>query len=145
MAKDDLARDKKRDIAESLYLTTDMTQKEICEMVGWAENTFSANKAKYKWEEKKGAQRAGAHQIITNIYMKLAELSEQDALKYAKEMAMLAGVIEKIKGRTLTPTNYIEVFKEITVFIMLREPKLAQALNAHMKAFFEEKLKGGVI
>lgn len=141
----DIGRDKKRELAETLYLTTDMTQKEICEMVAWSENTFSANKAKYNWEAKKGATRAGAHQIITNIYLKLAELSEQDALKHAKDMAMLAGVIEKIKGRTLTPTNYIEVFKDITIFVMQKNPKLAQELNSYMKSFLEEKLKGGAI
>lgn len=144
MDKSALGRKRKRDLAEHLYLTTEMSQKEICELVGWRENTFSSNKIKYGWDKRKGAQEASVQTIISNIYTKLAEMSKTDAVKHAKDMAMLSNVLERIRGKQLTPTNYIEAFKELSLFLMKQDVELAQKLNAYMKSFVELKIKEGL-
>lgn len=140
----DIGRNQKKELAEALYMAGDKSQKEICEIVGWSENTFCTNKAKYGWEEKRGILAMGAHEIIQNIMLSIGKLAKDDAIKNHKEIRMLTSSIISLRGERLTVMNYIDVFKEFTSFLLQREPKLAQAINKHQNAFVEQKMKEGV-
>lgn len=60
---DNLSRERKRELALEMYLNTDKTQKEICEIVGWTEKTFTENKEKGVWDALKGASTITAANI----------------------------------------------------------------------------------
>lgn len=134
-----LSRADKEALALDLFLNTDKPQREICEIVGWTEKTFTEKKKKGKWDELKSAHTLTANKIISNIYKKLSEETEKDRLD-ADKIIKLANSIEKLSDRQATISQIINVFKEFTTFTMELNPELAKKINEFQKKFIDHKI-----
>ncbi|MCO5253370.1 MAG: hypothetical protein M9892_03280 [Bacteroidetes bacterium] len=136
-----LSRADKEALALDLFLNTDKPQREICEIVGWTEKTFTEKKKKNRWDELKSAHTLTANKIISNIYKKLSEETEKDRLD-ADKIIKLANSIEKLSDRQATISQIINVFKEFTTFTMELNPELAKKINEFQKKFIDHKING---
>lgn len=132
----------KLNIAFDLYLNTDKTQAEICEIVDWAENTFTRNKREGNWDELKSAQELTSNKIITNIYKRLQEITESGNTLDPDKIIKLAKSIESLSDRKVTVSNIINVFKEFTGWLMTSNPEMAKQINEQQKLFVSFKING---
>jgi hypothetical protein len=139
-AKKDAGFDK-AELALDLYLHTDKSQKEICEIVGWTEKTFTANKIKNNWEELKGAGAITSAKIVTNLYKKLHDLSGADSLD-ADKLIKTAKAIEALSNKKATISQIINVFKDFTTWAFGKNAELAKEINRLQNEFINEKVNG---
>lgn len=125
----------KKEVAKALFLNTEKTQKDICEIVGWTEKTFSEVKQKYRWGELKDNKSLTRQQIITMMHaqtlkmMKAAE--EEDRILKTNEVdcvAKLTASIDKLEKRATIET-IIEVFEEYNNWLLGLNVALAQENN----------------
>ncbi|MEH0154672.1 hypothetical protein V6R21_19015 [Limibacter armeniacum] len=145
MEKGALTEQDKRNYALQLYVHTDMTQEEICKIVGWKDRkTFTNNKAKYDWDNIKKANTITSEAVIANLTEKIHKVSiSEDAVEKADSIAKLVSSIEKLRGNKLLASNYIQAFKELTRFIQSRDVEAAGKMNNWMRLFIDEKIKNG--
>ncbi|MBD3748945.1 MAG: hypothetical protein IE931_05570 [Sphingobacteriales bacterium] len=128
----DNSQQKKREIALDLYLNTDKSQKEICQIVGWTEKTFSTNKEKYGWESLKGANTITAQNIIKKLYQKLETLASADDIK-PDALIKVAKSIEMMSDKKVTLSHHINCAKEFTSWVIskgkINEAKIINSLQ----------------
>ena len=136
----------KAEIARLLYLSTEKTQKEICEVVGWSEKTFTEQKQKGKWHELRDTKSLTKQQIISMLHtqtLKLVEAAkDDDRLLSAREVdsiAKLASSIDKLEKKATIET-YIEVFEEYNKWLMTVNMNFAQINNHHQDLFIQSKI-----
>ena len=136
----------KAEVARTLYLMTDKTQKEICEIVAWTEKTFIDQKRKGRWEEMKDTKSLTRQQIITILHgqtLKLIEAAnEENRLLSAKEIdsiAKLTASIDKLEKKATIET-YIEVFEEYNKWLMRENTDFAQRNNQFQDSFLQTKM-----
>ena len=132
----------KQQLALDLYLNTDKTQKEICELIGWNERTFSQNKAKYKWEELKSATQLTAQKITVNIYRRLEEATKEGTSLDPDKIIKLAKSIEYLNEKKTTVAQAINVFKEFTAELMAEDPEFAKKVNEAQKKYILKRING---
>lgn len=140
--KNDLSRDKKRELALDLYLNTEKSQKEICELVGWTEKTFTENKEKGDWEAIKGATTITAANIIRKLYVRLEEIVEQDKIN-PDALVKVAKSIEFLSNKRVTISQHINCAKEFTTWLLTRSPQLAKDINKYQLDFINELVSNG--
>lgn len=138
MAKNKMSNDRKRDIALDLYLNTDKSQKEICEIVDWSEKTFGTNKEKYKWEQLKGASTITAQNIIGKLYLKLEALTDEDDIN-ADKLIKVAKSIEMLSDRKVTVSHHINCAKEFTSWVASKDVDMAKKINSLQNQFIVER------
>ncbi|PLW89991.1 hypothetical protein [Mucilaginibacter sp.] len=143
MAKvDKLSRERKRELALEMYLNTDKTQKEICNIVGWTEATFTDNKEKGQWDSLKGATSITAANIIKKLYLKLELLVDADKID-ADALIKVTKSIEFLSNKKVTISQHINCAKEFTVWLFAKKPEFAKELNNYQKAFINELVSNG--
>ena len=138
MAKQNLKNDRKREIALDLYINTDKSQKEICEIVNWTEKTFSINKEKGKWEQLKGASTITAKNIIAKLYGKLEKLTDEEDIN-ADKLIKVAKSIEMLSDRKVTVSQHINCAKEFTSWVAAKDVELAKRINTLQYEFINER------
>jgi len=136
------SRDNKRALALELYMNSDLNQKQICEIIGWTEKTFSENKIKFGWDELKGATTITPHKIISKLYKRLDTMTEEGMPLAADEIIKIAKSIEKLTDKRTTISHIINVFKEFNTFVMGRDGDLGKKVNDLMNEFIAGKING---
>ena len=108
----------KIDVARTLYLMTEKSQKEICEVVGWTEKTFTDQKNKGKWNDLRETKTLTKQQIISMLHTQTFKLIEgakdENRLLSAREIdsvAKLTSSIDKLETKATIET-FIEVFED---------------------------------
>ena len=136
----------KIDVARTLYLMTEKSQKEICEVVGWAEKTFTEQKQKGKWNEMRDTKSLTKQQIISMLHTQTFKLIEgakdENRLLSAREVdsvAKLAASIDKLEKKATIET-YIEVFEEYNKYLMSVNIDFAQRNNGYQDLFIQSKI-----
>jgi len=143
MAKETkLSRERKRDLALEMYLNTDKSQKEICEIVGWTEKTFTENKEKGQWDSLKGASTITAANIIKKLYLRLEKLVDADKID-ADALIKVTKSIEFLSNKKVTISHHINCAKEFTIWLFAKNPELAKEFNKHQRAFINELVSNG--
>ena len=137
-----LSRERKRDLALEMYLNTDKSQKEICEIVGWTEKTFTDNKEKGVWDALKGASTITAANIIRKLYLKLEDLVDADKID-ADALIKVTKSIEFLSNKKVTISQHINCAKEFTVWLFAKNAELAKDLNKFQKEFINELVSNG--
>ncbi|MGJ1352382.1 hypothetical protein ACR79P_08445 [Sphingobacterium spiritivorum] len=140
MAKDKLSNDDKKEIAFDLFMSTDKTQNEICEIVGVAPKTFTRWKQNGLWDELKGATAITSHKIITNIYKAMHDMTLEGKDIKADALAKLARVVEVISDKKYTISQMFNVFKAFTNYVFPKDPETAKLINRYMKEFVDEQI-----
>ena len=141
-----MTKNQKIDVARTLYLMTEKTQKEICEVVNWTEKTFTEQKQKGKWNEMRDTKSLTKQQIISMLHyqtLKIVEAAkDEDRILSAREVdsiAKLAASIDKLEKKATLET-YIEVFEEYNKWLMSVNMNFAQANNHHQDLFIQNKI-----
>lgn len=142
MPKKTLNNDSKRAHALDLYLNTEMNQKQICEIVGWTEKTFSANKEKGHWEEQKGAASITSKKIISKLYIKLEKLVDQDDLN-ADALIKITKSIENLSNKKVTASHHMNCAREFTTWLFALNADLAKEFNKYQLKFITELASNG--
>lgn len=143
MAKvDKLSRERKRELALEMYLNTDKTQKEICNIVGWTEATFTDNKEKGQWDSLKGATSITAANIIKKLYLKLEALVDADKID-ADALIKVTKSIEFLSNKKVTISQHINCAKEFTVWLFAKKGDLAKEFNKYQREFINELVSNG--
>lgn len=138
--KDKLSNDEKKSLAYDLYVNTDKTQNEICDIIKIAPKTFTRWKQDGLWEELKGATTITASNITLNIYKKMHEMTSSAEKINADALAKLARVIEVISDKRYTISQMMNVFKEFTNWLFVKDSDSAKLINRYMKEFIEEQI-----
>ena len=141
-----MTRKQKIDVARTLYLLTEKSQKEICVVVGWTEKTFTEQKQKGKWNELRDTKSLTKQQIISMLHSQTLKLIEaakdENRLLSAREVdsiAKLAASIDKLEKKATLET-YIEVFEEYNKWLMSVNMNFAQINNHHQDLFIQSKI-----
>ncbi|MBB6131337.1 hypothetical protein [Mucilaginibacter lappiensis] len=143
MAKETkLSRERKRDLALEMYLNTDKSQKEICEIVGWTEKTFTENKEKGQWDSLKGATSITAANIIKKLYLKLEVLVDADKID-ADALIKVTKSIEFLSNKKVTVSQHINCAKEFTIWLFAKNSTFAKEVNRYQKQFINELVSNG--
>lgn len=136
----------KAEIAKALFLTTEKTQKEICEIVGWHEKTFREQKTKGKWDSQKETKTLSKQQIITLLHeqtlLMVQTVKAEGRLMKTSEVdciVKLTSSIEKLEN-TETIETYINVFEEYTKWLLTLNVPLAQENNLWQDKFMTIKI-----
>lgn len=140
MAKDKLSNEEKKSLAFDLFMNTDKTQNEICELIGIAPKTFTRWKQDGLWEELRGAMNITAGNITLNIYKKMHEMTSAEGNINADALAKLARVIEVISDKKYTVSQMFNVFKAFTNWLFPKDVATAKLLNRYMKEFVDEEI-----
>ena len=133
-----LTNDRKREIALDLYLNTDKSQKEICEIIGCTEKTFGNWKEKFKWEHLKGASTITARNIISKLYTKLEALTDEEVIN-ADKLIKVAKSIEMLSDRKVTISHHINCAKEFTSWVAAKDVEMAKRINTLQYEFINER------
>lgn len=136
-----ISNNRKRQLAEELFLNSDYTQKEISDILDIAEKTFTEWKQKYSWKELKDAQISTPSKVIPMLYEQIASLSLEGG-KNADKIVKLATSVEKLRARKLDLATYIEVFKELTNYAMKEDHQFAKYLTSIQQKFIHERING---
>jgi hypothetical protein len=137
-----MKRADKKQIAYDLFMNTDKSQQEICEIVNCTAKTLSNWKTKDKWQELKSAQTLTASKIIRQLYMKLDELSQTQGALDADKIIKIANSIEKLSDRNATMSQAINVFKDFTSWLVGINPELAKQVNEAQRTYITHKING---
>ncbi|WP_420581949.1 hypothetical protein [Reichenbachiella sp.] len=158
-----LSKDSIRAKAHDLYVYSDFNQQEICDICEISDKTLREWIKKHGWEEERKQNSITTPKIIAALNQRLYELSTEDdgkaMIANADKISKIAAAIEKLKGRELYLSNYIEVFKDITNWLFTQGDsqkmhlidgdevvvdgvQAAKMLNAWMKDFINVKIHG---
>ena len=136
----------KIEVARILYLTTDKTQKEICDVVGWTEKTFTEQKRKQNWNELRDTKSLTKQQIISMLHVQTLKIVDaaknENRLLSAREVdsiAKLTSSIDKLEKKATIET-YIEVFEEYNRWLMSVNIDFAQRNNQYQDSFIQSKV-----
>lgn len=142
MAKDKLSNEDKKSLAYDMFMNTDKTQNEICDIVKISPKTFTRWKQDGMWEELKGAMSITSSSIALNVYKKMHEMTSAGGNFNADSLAKLARVIEVISDKKYTISQIINVFKAFTNWLFPKDPETAKVMNKYMKQFVEDQISG---
>lgn len=141
-----MTREQKIEVAQTLYLMTEKSQKEICGVVGWTEKTFTEQKQKGKWNELRDTKSLTRQQIISMLHTQTFKLVDsaknENRLLSAREIdsiAKLAASIDKLEKKASLET-YIEIFEEYNKWLMVENMNFAQINNHHQDLFIQSKI-----
>lgn len=139
-----MTQKQKAEVAKTLYLTTEKTQKEICEIVEWTEKTFTEQKQKGDWDEQRETKTLSKQQIVTELHnqtLKLLQLvKSEDRLLKASEIdciAKLTASIDKIET-SATLETYIQVFEEFNKWLIGVDGSFVKSNNYYQDMFIQK-------
>ncbi len=119
MSKENKTTLKQRKLfAKDIYLTTEMSQKEIAQIVGVSEVTLSkwaaGSDKEASWETTKRLRSASKQAAESNLYKALVELTTdpKEAKNNADAIAKVTKSIETITDNRVTIPNKIEAFMD---------------------------------
>lgn len=138
-----LSRKQKQDKALEMYLNTELSQKEICEIIGWTEKTFTDNKEKYGWSSLKGASTITSQKIISKLYLRLEQMMDADTPINPDGLIKISKAIEALSNKKVTTSHHINCAKEFTIFLFSKNVELAKEVNKYQREFINQLVNNG--
>jgi len=126
-------------LAETLYMNTAMSQKEISEYVGVSENTLAKWASEGKWELRKSAVSVSVDSLITKTLDKISKLLDEDNVN-ADKIMKLAKYVREIGKTETTIVNYVEAFSEFVRYVSKKDVPLAKRINELQNEFVQTKI-----
>lgn len=137
-----LNQKQKQEKALEMYLNTDLSQKEICEIIGWTEATFTKNKEKLGWGSLKGASSITSNKIISKLYVRLEKLVDADEIN-PDGLIKISKSIDMLSNKKVTISHHINCAKEFTIWLFAKKPELAKDLNKYQREFINQLVSNG--
>jgi len=139
------ANDRKRSIAEQLFINNDESIKNIAETVGVSENTVSTWIKKYDWKTRKLNLDAAPHKIKELLLTELQTVVEGGKPKFnSDDIAKITRALERI-DKKVSAQMVITVIKELDEFLLSAEIDnqfLSDSLEIH-KQFIHYRINKG--
>jgi uncharacterized protein YjcR len=139
-----------KQIAQELYVNTDMSLKEIAERVQVREATVSAWKVSEGWDTLKTARKITRPELIKNFYQAIFTMQTQirerpsphnvPTSKEADIISKLTSQIEKLEKNT-SISDYINAFEEFLTYLRAHNPSMIQEFARESLSFIEAKVK----
>jgi len=143
----ELSIKQKKDWAETLYKSSDITQKEIAIKVGVNEKTIGKWVKDNNWENLRKSLLTTKSEILRNLYDLLDKISkklkEEESIGDSKMADMYVKYTAAIKNLE-TETSTAEIMQVARIFINWLQnidPPLALVVLNHFDAFIKESLK----
>lgn len=139
-----------RKLAREYFLTTDKTQAEIADIVGVNQKTIREWKQEEDWELQKAATNITPRKTIAGFYMQLETLrkiiddrEQGKNFPDSKESDIIMKISKSIKmlQKSLTLTDYINAFEDLTKFGLNIDPELTKKFTDIMREFVLVKTK----
>lgn len=128
--------------AEALYIDTNLSQKQIAEIVKVSPQTMSkwATEGDPNWDELRKLKSVGRPQALKKLYTKLIALADNDT-DNADSIIKITNAIEKLSDRKITIPNTINVMMKFAEYALKHDLELAKQINTLQKGFIEEVLR----
>ena len=110
-----MKREQKIELAKTLYFKTDKSQKEICDTVGWSENTFTRHKKKECWGEHKAANLLTNDQIVSELRIQAKKITDKARVEKRTLINSEVDAISKIASSVEKLSSKIGVSATIEV------------------------------
>lgn len=141
--------DEKRALAQSLYTRGRLSRKEICKIVSITEKTLRTWIDKHNWDALKEAQTVTRQQLLTDSYIQLKAVNQAIEDRGGipdKTLSDAKSVLRKeIEALADSPVHiYIEVFNEVTEWLIKVHPGKAADISNLLLSFIEERQKQAV-
>lgn len=135
---------KKAAEAKAMYMNTNLSQKEICVLVGWTEKTFSLHKTKGNWEAEKGARTTTNQNIVIEIYKKIEKEVAADTLN-ADAIYKLSKSIEMLSDKKTNASQLINFGEAFCLFLLGESEfrELAKPVNKALDLMIRRTLNNG--
>lgn len=126
--------------AESMFLDTDLTQKEIANILSLSEITISnwANDGSPTWDELRKLKSVGRPQALAKLYTRLVE--QVDAKENSDSIHKTLLVIKELEDKRTALPETINTMREFATFLMGENLVLAQTLIPFQTAFIGKKV-----
>lgn len=113
MAGKNSALAQKKQHAHDIFMSTEMTQKEIAEIVQVSEKTMSNWVIKGDWDKTKNLKIASKEQAVGNLYKILVELTKDPQNVNADAISKVTKSIETISDDRVNIPNRIETYRSL--------------------------------
>lgn len=119
----------KKNLAQSLYVKSDLSRKQIAENAGVTEKTLRNWISEGEWDKQRDAIQITRPQLLQEAYSQLKAINEKIKTEFGnvpnKELSDAKGVIRKeIELLSNQPIHkYIECFEEFIDYLSQNEPK----------------------
>ncbi|BDD11660.1 hypothetical protein FUAX_40920 (plasmid) [Fulvitalea axinellae] len=139
--------DKKRELAQGLYIKGTLSKKEIAKFVGVTDKTLRTWAEKYAWDQLKEAQSVTRQQLLADAYAQLKAVNQavqerggvpDKALTDAK--SVLRKEIEQLSDSPLH--LYVEIYTEVSEWLVEQRPDKAGEVSKLFLEFLDEKHEG---
>jgi hypothetical protein len=138
--------DNKRSLAQSLYIRGSLTRIEISRIAGVTEKTLRTWVDKYEWDKLKEAQTVTRQQLLLDAYSQLKAVNRAiDEIGGVPNKTLAdakSGLRKEIEALSDSPVHvYIEVFNEITEWLIKLKPHKAAEISGLLLEFIDQKQK----
>lgn len=137
--------DRKRAIAENLYINNGESIKSISETVGVSENTISTWSKKYNWKERKMNLAVAPHKIKEALLEQLDSVVKgEKPIFNSDDIAKITRALERVDKKVSTQM-VISVMKELDSFLLsidMDDKLLEKSLDLH-KQFIQFRIMKG--
>ena len=138
----------KAELAKTLYLSTDKSQKSICEMVHCSQKTFIAWKKKGNWSKLNAVKMLTQGQVADvlkgQLILLAANASDEQRLLNASEIdsvSKLTSSISKIESG-ISMATILEVFKNFNKWLVVNDAAAARLIVKHQDAYVKDLTSG---
>jgi len=137
----------KKQLAQSLYVKSDFTRKQIAEQVGVTEKTLRGWITDGEWDTMKDALQVTRPQLLIEAYSQLKAVNTKIRDDFGnvpnKELSDAKGVLRKeIEILSNQPIHkYIEVFEDFIQFLSKNDPKELSKWASLSQLFINEIVK----
>jgi transposase len=140
----------KKELALSLFLHSDQSQKELAARVGVSENTLSTWANDGGWKTLKGARTATRPQMITELYQQLTLIKEAAVDAQGKRRPMTHTEVQSVKmitksiselDKKLAADTYMQVVEELMTWLFESSPEEAKRMLPRVDSFMAHKFK----
>ncbi len=134
----------KRNLAQQLYINSDMTQKDIAAYVGTTETTMCKWVEVYGWKEQKEALQVSSRQVVLGLYQELLALdkeikSREEKVRYAtsKEADARMKIIRSIQllQKDVMLPQYVQVMIAFTEHLQQSDLQMAKTITPYITEF----------
>ncbi|HRO76515.1 MAG TPA: hypothetical protein PLP27_10250 [Crocinitomicaceae bacterium] len=137
------ANDRKRSIAEDMYINNGETIKTIAETIGMSENAVGAWVKKYSWKERRANLTAAPHKIKEKLLAQLeAVVNGEKPIFNSDDVSKIASAIERV-DKKVSAQMIISVIKEFDNWLLsidIDNDLLSKSLDLH-KQFIHHRIK----
>jgi inorganic pyrophosphatase len=139
MKKDEI--NAKKQHAEEIYMSSEMTLKEIASIINISENSLGKWAKIGEWEDKKTLKRSSKQQAINNLYTRLLEQSKNTDTS-SDEIKKTTSAIKDLEDSRTTIPDKIELFMDFIQYLRKNnvDIEFIKQVNIHQNEMVQEMI-----